>query len=232
MLPRKYHEHEKPPQNPPKTTQNPTQNPPRTHPKPPKIPPKTTPEPTQNHPKSHPKPPPNPPKTAQNPTQNRPQTHPKPPQARADGPAPRSMGRGPVGLFPPPLPSGLARRSSPSFPHGGAGFPPWVAPSGFPLFPPFGSGALASGSALCARVPVAFVRSRGLDLARPGRRPRLDAGDSGGERLPESPAEICCYRALYLVPPIPPPCFFFFFLPDHNPQPSRTRSRVKALAVL
>lgn len=166
MLPRKCHEHEKPPQ----------------------IPPKTTP----------------------NPTQNRPKSHPKPPITPAGGSAPRSMRRVPVGLFPPPLPSGLARRSSPSFPHGGAGFPPWVAPSGFPLFPPFGSGALASGSALCARVPVAFVRSRGLDLARPGRRPRLDAGDSGGERLPESPAEICC-SAFYIPSPYPAPLGVVFF---------------------
>ena len=159
MLPRKYHEHEKPPQNPPQTAPKPTQN------------------------------------------------HPKPAQAV---PRPVRWVACQLGFFlrrcprgsraaPPPL-SRMAARGSP---HGSPlrDFP-YCRPSAPAPPRPVPPSALG--------FPVAFVRSHGLACARSGRRPRLDAGDSGGERLPESPAEISCYRVLYLVPLSPPWCFFSF----------------------
>lgn len=159
MLPRKYHEHENPPKNPPKTAPKPTQD------------------------------------------------HPNPAQAV---PRPVRWVAVPLGFFlrhcprgsraaPPPL-SRMAARGSP---HGSPlRVFPYCRPSAPAPSRPVPPSALG--------FPVAFVRSRGLDLARPGRRPRLDAGDSGGERLPESPAEISCYRALYLVPLSPLGVVFLF----------------------
>lgn len=112
----------------------------------------------------------NPPK---NPPKNHPRTHPKPPIAHAGGSAPRSMRRVPVGLFPPPLPRPSCGRASlvgvlPPSSAARRGASPVSAGRGLAPSPPFGSGALASGSALCARVPR---RVRALPRARP-RSPR------------------------------------------------------------
>ena len=88
-------------------------------------------------------------------------------------------GARPVPLFPPPLPLGLARRSSPLISRGGAGFPPWVGPAGVPLPPPFGSGAVAGcagslaysrpsvGGACCRRRWSALLASPPRSAAKP-----------------------------------------------------------------
>lgn len=152
---------------------------------------------TKNHPRTHPKPPQNPPQTAQKPTQN----HPKPAQAV---PRPVRWVACPLGFFLRRCPRG-SRAALPPLSRVAARGPPHGSPLRvFPYCRPSAPAPPRPVPPSALGFPVAFVRSHGLACARSGRRPRSDAGDSGGERLPESPAEISCYRALYLVPLSPP----------------------------
>lgn len=171
---------------------------------------------TKNHPKTHPKPTQNPPKTTQG------------PRRRSSAPFDGSRSRW---AFSSAAALGARAPLLPLLPAWRRGVPPMGRPFGFsPIaalrlrrprvrFRPLRSGPPSRSCAPAASASLGQVAVRVWTRVIPA---------GSGCRNP--PRKLVA-TAFYISSPDPPLVLFFFFGADHNPRPSRMRSRVKALAL-